>query len=335
MILVTGATGRLGRHVVGALRRINQPVRALVRKGSHYYWLNETGCDYFFGDLRDPVSLQRATAGVRYVIACSGIEVETRANNHTSCTVEGHAQLWAAASARDVEHVVYISALGVDRGYPVPWFDAKQKVEQGLAASSLSWTVLRPGPFSRVYAELARKATRRGVAWFPGPADNLVAPIWPGDVARYAIAALEAQSLRGRAIELVGLDEMTTRQAVQQASAASPGEGRVRYLPGPLVRGGARGLRPVLRRWEHRAKHLALWSSDDFVAPMGDLMRDTGIRPVGFDEAIANDYAEILPLEDPDARLTQVVHRRFDATVYQPGEVDFASLPSGPRRYLD
>ena len=36
------------------VRRLD--VRVLVRKGSHYYWLNDTGCAFFFGDLLDPVS---------------------------------------------------------------------------------------------------------------------------------------------------------------------------------------------------------------------------------------------------------------------------------------
>ena len=54
VILVTGATGRLGSRIVRLLRRARLPVRALVRSGSYYYRLNDTGCGYFFGDLRNP-----------------------------------------------------------------------------------------------------------------------------------------------------------------------------------------------------------------------------------------------------------------------------------------
>ena len=49
MILVTGATGRLGGQIVRLLRAAKMDVRALVRAGSEYFWLNDTGCTYFFG----------------------------------------------------------------------------------------------------------------------------------------------------------------------------------------------------------------------------------------------------------------------------------------------
>ena len=151
MILVTGATGRLGSHVVRALRRLDQPVRALVRRGSEYFWLNDTGCSYFFGDLRDEESLVRACSGVEHVVVCSGIDVESRGNDHQSMTVDGHAALWRASRTAGVERVVLVSALGVERGYPIPWFDARLQAEQSLRQSGVDWSILRPAPPTRPF----------------------------------------------------------------------------------------------------------------------------------------------------------------------------------------
>jgi uncharacterized protein YbjT (DUF2867 family) len=333
MILVTGATGRLGGHVVRALRKLGQPARALVRKGSEYFWLNDTGAAYFFGDLRDARSLDRACAGVKYVIACSGVEHETRDNDHTRVTVDGHAALWAAAKGRGVERIVYISAMGVDRGYPIPWFDAKKKAEDSLAASGVPFAILRPAPFTRVFAELARQAARSGSVWLPGPATNELAPIGVPNLALYAIAALDLEAANNRAIEVAGPETMTAREAVERAIALGGEPGTVHTMPASAAKVAARLVRPIGRRWEHKLKHKARWFTDPFTAPMAELVAATGIELTGYDAAIQADFAEIIPLEDPDARDERVVHQKFEATIYEPGEVDYESLPSGPLRY--
>ncbi len=332
MILVTGATGRLGGHVVRALRRMGQPVRALVRAGSEYFWLNDTGAAYFFGDLRDARSLVRACAGVQYVIACSGVDHETRDNDHTRLTVDGHANLWSAARERGVERVVYVSAMGVDRDYPVPWFDAKRQAEASLAASGLPWTALRPAPYTRWFVEMARRAAQRGSVWAPGPGKNRIAPIAVPNVALHAIAALEIEEWRDRAVDLAGPEEMTAREALERAILAG-GVGSARFPPAGLVKAAARLVRPLGRRWEHELGHKSRWFTDDFVAPTEAVVAATGIALTSYDEAIAADLAEIVPLEDPNARDERVVHQKFEATVYEPGEVDIESLPTGPLRY--
>lgn len=338
MILVTGATGRLGNHVVRALRRMGQPVRALVRKGSHYYWLNDTGCSYFFGDLRDDLSLERACTGMTYLVACSGVETETKANNHTTVTVEGHEKLWRAASERGVKHVVYVSAMGVEREYPIPWYGAKLEAEQALAESGLAYTIVRPAPYVRTFAEIARRAVHRGSHWVPGPATNTVAPIAVPDVALYAIACLDLPAARNRAVEVCGPEEMTAREALDRALevASTDGvDGQIRSLPPLAAHLAARMARPLGKRWEHRLRHYGTWFSDDFSCDMSGMIGATGIQLTPFQDALENAVAQVIALEDPKARDEKVVHRKFDATVYRPGEVAWETLPAGPLRYED
>lgn len=335
MILVTGGTGRLGGHVVRVLRQMGQPVRALVRKGSHYYWLNDTGCTYFFGDLRDPESLRRALRGVTHVVAASGITWETKDNNHLTVTLEGHRNLWEAAREAGVQHVVYVSAMGADRDFPVPWFHMQKKAEDALIGSGVSWTVLRAAPFTRTFAELARIAARRGVVWQPGAGTNQVAPIAVRDVAFYSAVALDHAPMANRVIPLCGPEAMSAGDALQRAVDIGGEGGTIRRVPGPGVKVAARALRGVGRRFEHRVKQLSTWFSEDFTADMAPLVAEVGIELTPFEQALRGDLDEIVPLEDPDARRERVVHRKFEATVYQPGKVPWSSLPSGPARSWD
>jgi len=333
MILVTGATGRLGAAVVRTLRQVGQPVRALVRRGSAYFWLNDSGCAYFFGDLRDPSSLNRACKGITHLVACSGINLESRDNNHTSVTVEGHQALWDAARAQGVGRVIYVSAVGVERGYPVPWFDARRQAEETLMASGLEWVILRPSVFTRTFVEIARWKRQGNFLLIPGSGNNPVSPISLSDVALYVMACLELPWAVGRTIELFGPETLSAREVLDIATDVSGLDLKILPVPERVVSVLAQASRPVGLRWKHRLEHLKQWFSDDFSGSSHGLVQATNIPMRGVREAIEADVDALRPLEDPQARENQVVHRRFEATVYRPGEVALDSLPDGPLRY--
>ena len=141
MIVVTGATGHVGGHVVRTLRALGLPVRTIVRKGSEYFWLNDTGCEFFFGDLRDPLSLRRSLTGAEYLISATNIKRETQANNHKDVTVEGHRALFEAARERGVKRAVHISCMGAQLDPPA--FQARAGAEEVLAQSGLEHTIIR------------------------------------------------------------------------------------------------------------------------------------------------------------------------------------------------
>ena len=148
MILVTGATGLLGGQIVRTLRQGGADVRALVRMGSEYYWLNDTGCTYFFGDLRNPTSLRRAVRGCSHVIHATNIRKETTDNHHTVATLEGSKALIDFAKAAGVEHFVMASCMGAAGDYPVPAFQTLRQVEEHLQGSGLSHTIVRYSLFA-------------------------------------------------------------------------------------------------------------------------------------------------------------------------------------------
>lgn len=330
MILVTGATGRVGEQVVRTLRQLKLQVRALVRKGSEYYWLNDTGCQFFFGDLRDPQSLSRATRDMKYLVVCSGVRLEERHNNHTQVSVDGHAALFEAARKRGIQRVVLVSCAGVDRGYPVPAFEARKASEELLIASGLDYVILRAPLHEHHFLELAWKAHDTGKVWLPASGDNALNPLPTQDLALMAVASLDLAAVKNQTVTVGGRETMSARAAFEAAcEVVGTDPGRGRPLPGVAVELGKRLRRPV-RRYAHRLAEGATWFSEDFSLDGEAVCQRFGIPGTPWRESLAatNEVLEIM--RDPEQRERRMVHPQFYATVYEPGTADLADLPDGP-----
>jgi uncharacterized protein YbjT (DUF2867 family) len=333
MILVTGGTGRIGGNVVRMLRQAAADVRCLVRMGSEYFWLNDTGASYFFGDLREPLSLRRAARGCDFVVHVAGLRLESTENHHEVTTLQGTLNLIEACKEEGVSHVVMVSCIGAGSDLPVASFDCLGKAEAALQASGLSYSILRPGPLLDDLGELVRKAAsgEKASLWTQG--EGPVRPLTSRDVAVYAIASLDHPAMRGQIVPLCGQEESTATELLQQMSEhAGIDADRIERRSGWLAR-RTKSL-ALGRRWDNRiAEERALWDSP--------LCMDTsawidaiGIPLQPLSEAVLSVLQEGHPSEDPKARDERVVHRQFQATVYEPGEIHESELPDGPLRLI-
>jgi uncharacterized protein YbjT (DUF2867 family) len=330
MILVTGGTGRLGNQIVRVLRSMGLEVRCLVRKGSEYFWLNDTGAAYFFGDLRDPESLFRALRDVRYVVAAAGVRVERTDNNHANVTAGGNIALFDAAKARGVERVVFVSCSGAGDAADIPAFTAKKVAEDHLIASGLSYTILRPGLFASNFADLARRAETNGSIFLPGRSSARITPLHGRDLALMCAASLDLESVRDQVVEVGGPDVLTVEDAWRTMAEVAGVPGDAWPLPPAAVKVLAPLARPLGRRWQNHLRKLDAWFGRDHVVDGQAIASRFGIPLTPFREACAAAWADRHPGEDPTARDEKVVHRQFVATVYEPGTVRYESLPEGP-----
>lgn len=330
MILIVGGTGRLGNQIVRALRSVGLDTRCLVRKGSEYYWLNDTGTNYFFGDLRDPKSLSRALRDVQYLIAAAGLRVERTDNNHKNMTVDGHLALWEAAKARGVEHVVYVSCHGAGDPGDVPAFVAKKTAEDALIGSGLSYTIFRPGLFAANFADLVRRSEYNGNVFLPGNPDTKVTPIHGRDLALMCMGALDLEEVRNKIIDVGGPETMTVREAYERACRVAGVTPNYWRLPSAGLRTIGTLLKPIAARWTNHFRMLDASFTHDHVVDGGAVASLFDIPLTPFDEAARTAWEDRHPSEDPIAREEKVVHRQFVATVYEPGTAKLADLPDGP-----
>lgn len=240
MILVVGATGKLGGRVTRELIRGGHSVRILVRQGSEYGSLVELGAQPIMGDLKDPESLRRACAGVATVITTANSSARGGADTVDSVDVQGNRALIDAASVAGAEHFIFISALGASEQSPVPFMRAKAATEAHLKASGLGYTILEPNIFMEVWVGmLVGVPVQEG--WpvtLIGRGDHRHAMISIRDVAAFTVAAVTSPAARDRLLVFGGPEALTWTQVVERAELVLGRRLEIRYVePGEPLPG--------------------------------------------------------------------------------------------------
>ncbi|MGI8920249.1 MAG: NAD(P)H-binding protein [Solirubrobacteraceae bacterium] len=244
MILLTGATGRVGRALLRRLTAAGEPVRCLVREprrlGDARVRVQIT-----LGDLADPLSFRHAMRGVDTVV-----HLAASAREQPGACIEELNGLatWGmlrAAERAGVRRFLYFSALGASAHHGVRFMRSKALAEASVARAALPHTVIAP---SLVYAPGDRLLTTlQRLAWLPlvplpGSGRALVQPIWAEDVADCVVAILAAGEQAPDRVELAGPDTLT-HAAVAKTVLGALGRSRpLVKLPLPLVQAGLRGF---------------------------------------------------------------------------------------------
>ena len=110
MVLVVGASGRLGTAVVRALLAQAKPVRAMSGEISKVADMKQQGAEVVVADLREPDSLQKACRGAEAVLAAAQALDGQGNNNPRTVDDVGNRRLIDAAKGAGVKHFVYIGA---------------------------------------------------------------------------------------------------------------------------------------------------------------------------------------------------------------------------------
>ncbi len=136
-ILVIGATGTVGRHLLPALQARGHTVRALTRSAAKAEVAPE-GIEVRVGDLEDPLGLEAAFEGIDAVFLLNAMS--------PSETQQGLVAVEWTKRARAVK-IVYLSVQGVDEAPHIPHFGSKGPIERAIRKSGIDYTILQPNNF--------------------------------------------------------------------------------------------------------------------------------------------------------------------------------------------
>jgi uncharacterized protein YbjT (DUF2867 family) len=269
-ILVTGATGKQGGAIAGALAGKGFKIRALTRKpGSDAAKaLAKTGAEIAQGDLDDVASLQKALQGVWGVFSVqntweAGVEKEE----------EQGKRLAKLAREAGVEHFVYSSVGSAHRKTGIPHFENKWRVEETVRGLRFpSFVILRPVFFMENLTS----------PWFLN-GDKIYAALDPAtqlqmiavkDIGEYgARAFIDAAKLNGREIDLAG-DAVTMPKAAEILSKGLGKKIEFVRLPIEEVRKNNADF-AIMLEWFDRV---------GYNADIDGLARELGVKPTKLHE---------------------------------------------------
>jgi dihydroflavonol-4-reductase len=249
MILVTGASGFIGSHLVEHLRSRGHPVRCLVRRSSSLRYL--PGADCAYADLASGEGIEPALGGVDCVIHLAGVTKALGAEDYYIGNARATANLVRAMAGRAARlvHVSSLAAAGPSRGGvpldedapPAPFTHyGKSKLEaERIAAALQDAVIVRPpvvyGPRDTDVFQLLRSISR-GVAIEISGGERWFSAIYVKDLAEGLAVAATAPTARGRTYFLAHPEPLTWAELGAAAAGIMNKHPRTLRVPSGVAR---------------------------------------------------------------------------------------------------
>ena len=220
-ILVTGATGNIGREVARQLAARGVKFRAGVHQINKVpAELKKQASGIVALDYADAASLEKALDGVQKAFFLSPL---------TQDLVEAGDRFVAAAKKATVRHIVRASALGADADAPITLGRWHRAVERAVEASGIAYTHVRPGVFMQNVSNMAATSIKAAGVLAQPWGDGKIAFVDVRDVAAVVVSALTAQGHEGQAYDVTGPEALSGAQVA--AALGTVLEKRVVYTP--------------------------------------------------------------------------------------------------------
>jgi NADH dehydrogenase len=242
MILITGATGFIGRALVRHLSETGQQVRVLLRSSPTSPRLPRgVPVEVAVVSLSDERAVGAALRGVDQIYHLATAGTEGRRGNLPKTDIEGTRVLAQVAASAGIARLIFLSHIGADRASAFPIQKSKGIAEEHIRKSGVPYTIIRSsvvfGPedqFTNSLAQLLRAAP----GFFPIPSDgrSLLQPVWVEDLVTCLMWALQNPEMVNQTYEIGGGEYFTLRQLLETLMTVTHRRRLLVPIPPPWMR---------------------------------------------------------------------------------------------------
>jgi NADH dehydrogenase len=287
MILVTGATGFIGRALVRQLTATGHEVRVLLRPSPRSPRLPKgVPVEVAVVSLNDESGVRAALRGVDQIYHLASAAAQGRRGNLLTTDIEGTRMLANVAAGANIKRLIFLSHLGADRASAFPIHKSKGIAEEHIRKSGVPHTIIRSsiifGPedgFTTALADIMRFSP--GFMPIPGDGRTLLQPLWLEDLVTSLIWTLENPETINHTYEIGGGEYFTLRQILETIMNVTHTRRIFLPLPPPYMRALVIMLDSFARQFDASTYWL------DYVAvnrtcPVDNLPRTFGLMPARF-----------------------------------------------------
>jgi uncharacterized protein YbjT (DUF2867 family) len=295
MILITGATGYIGRHLAARLVQNGERPRCLVRDVKRAAALLPADqVELARGDTTQVATLAAALQGVDTVVHAAFITADhkqSHGNTYYETNVQGTANLIQAAKGAGVTRIIEISGLGTRPDKPGTYMQGRYEAERMLKESGLDWTIIQPSvlfgkdaPFIKGLTDLIRTSP---VVPLIGGGKIQFQPIYVEDVVTVVLKVLQEPERTNHKTYTIGGPEYYTFTQIINALLHTMHKNRIK-APAPiaLVGIGAAVMEAVLPRPPLTKAAMTLFTFDN-ITDLNAVERDFGFTPMAFSKFLA------------------------------------------------
>lgn len=300
MIVVTGAGGFIGRHVVRALAERGRQVRAMVYRRKKSPGLAATtaaglfdglpGVEVVEANVTDVESLPMVMRGATQVIHLVGIILPAHGASFEKIHFKGTANVIEAARQAKVERIIFMSGLGAGAKARSRYGRSKWQAEEALRSSGMDFAIVRPsmvfGPGDHFVTRFLDLTKRAPLIALPGGGHTRMQPVWAADLAAIVAQLAERESLGGAMVQVGGSQELTLKQAIRAILAAAGRKRPLVSLPYWLMNGIAYACEKTLRHPPVTRDQVAMLRQDSYTCDITPLVEEFGIDLLSFEKGL-------------------------------------------------
>ena len=242
MILVTGATGFIGKALVRHLTEAGYPVRLLIRPSKQSPDLpKNVPVEIALSNLGDAPSLRSAMMDVDIVYHLAGVEWHGARGNLMDIDIQGTQLVSRVAAEAGVKRLFFLSHLGADRASAYPVLKAKAIAEENIRRSGVPHTIIRSalvyGLNDHFTSNLARLFGALPFFFFvPEEGKTLLQPIWIEDLVTCLVWALDEDLTVNKTYSIGGPEYLTFNHIIRSVLEKIKIQRRIMHVFPPYLR---------------------------------------------------------------------------------------------------